>query len=103
MIEWALVWAAAPVFGGVIMICGSLLMFIRKNDLSSISDKLASLEEHMTTQDSEIRLKLYEAEFRRHEERMEAQILAVKDSNTDSINKLEVKLDKIIEMLMKGK
>ena len=101
MIDWALIFAAAPVFGGIIAGFGGLLLFIRKNDMKSITDKLNALETHMTTQDEEIRKKLYEAEFRRYEERIEAQIQAVEKSNTESINKIELKIDKIIDILMK--
>ena len=100
--DWALFWAAAPVFGSIIAAGGALLLFIRKNDLKSISDKLIALEKHMTTQDEEIRLKLYEAEFRRYEERIDAQIQAVEKSNTESINKIELKIDRIIDILMKN-
>jgi hypothetical protein len=91
-IEPLTLWTAVGSIFLVISGIAGWLGFVRKNDMSSISKKFDELGD-------EVKQKLSQDEFRRHENREEAQLKAMVDSSDAKFDKLDQKIEDKFEKL----
>jgi hypothetical protein len=89
-------WTAVGAVAAVILLVGGLFAFIRRNDMEAITMQIELLNE-------EVGKKLNEDEFRRHEDREEAQLRSFINSSEARFDKLDTKLDRLLDMLIARK
>jgi sulfite exporter TauE/SafE len=89
-------WTAVGAVAAVVLLLGGLFAFIRRNDMEAITVQIEQLNE-------EVSKKLNEDEFRRHEDREEAQLRSFINSSEARFDKLDTKLDRLLDMLIARK
>jgi len=101
--NWELVWVALAAIIPALSLLAGLFTFIRKQDMGLISSKHDALNtdvrEQMSKLHNEVKLKLYEAEFRRYEDRSDKQFNQIIDSNEALKDKIEEKFERIFLLL----